>query len=161
VGGLLRRGRAVLDPGRLLGSEGPVGATGQQGPAGVGLTGPQGASGPSGPAGLQGATGPQGPTGKVELATCKDVVVKGKTQQQCTAKVVSKPVKFTVAAGDRATLSRSGVVYATGASASLGRGRTRLVLTDHRALSPGRYTLTVRYRQGGRWRTSRTMIRIR
>lgn len=155
----------------LAGTQGPQGSAGPTGPAGSqGPSGPQGpaglgrtgAQGPPGPQGATGAQGPQGPPGKIELVTCKPVTVRGKTTEQCTTKLVSKPVKFKVApAGDRATLSRGGVVYATGASATLGRGRSRLILTDRRTLRPGHYLLTLRYRQGGRWRTRRTTILIR
>lgn len=113
------------------GSPGEKGATGAQGPAG-----PGGAQGPAGPTG---APGPAGPAGQVELVTCK--TVKGK--QHCTAKLVSGTVKFTTAGSSApATLSRHGVVYATG-TARLARGRMSLRLLPVRRLQPGRYTLTV------------------
>lgn len=118
---------------------------GTQGPAGVGATGEKGstgAQGPAGPAGVPrpaGVPGPSGPTGKVELVTCK--TVKGK--QHCTTKLVSGTVRFTAAASAaKATLSRRGVVFASG-SALITRGRMSLRLAPLRPLRPGKYTLTL------------------
>jgi hypothetical protein len=62
-------------------------------------------TGPSG--GATGATGAKGPPGEVELVTCKTtqkvVVVRGKKvvepSETCTAKAVTKIVRFTVAGG--------------------------------------------------------------
>ena len=80
-----------------------------------------------------------GPAGQVELVTCKKV--KGK--QHCTTKLVSSTVKFTTAGlAARATLSRHGVVYATG-TARTARGRMSLRLTPLRKLQLGKYTLTL------------------
>ena len=53
---------AKVNLGRVVGPQGPKGATGPQGPKGdTGETGPQG---PQGIKGDTGATGPQGPQGK-------------------------------------------------------------------------------------------------
>jgi hypothetical protein len=49
----------------------------------------------------------------------------------------------------RASLSRAGVVYATG-SARRVDGRTRLVLSSARRLAAGRYTLTLVSGHGSR-----------
>jgi hypothetical protein len=138
------------------GPNGPIGATGAQGLSGPG--GPSGAAGATGPAG---AAGPRGPGGKIELVTCKTVTVtihkgkKGKkqTRQLCTTKLVSGPVSFTTAA--TATLSRHRVTYATGTS-----GPGGLVLHTHRAVRPGRYTLTLRYHTAGQRIESRQTITV-
>ena len=127
------------------GTQGPpgVGSTGEEGPTGE--KGPTGAQGPAGPTGAQGqagptgAQGPIGPAGKVELVTCK--TVKGK--QHCTTKLVSGTVKFTTSGlAARATLSRHGVLYASGA-ARTAHGRVSLRLAPVRRLGPGKYTLTL------------------
>jgi Collagen triple helix repeat (20 copies) len=126
--------------------EGPAG---NEGPAGKeGATGNEGKSGASGPAGVKGATGmrgptggqgPAGPAGKIELVTCERV--KGK--QHCTAKLVSGTVKLTAdGPSAQATLSRHGVVYATGTASTTHRHMS-LRLTPLRKLRPGRYTLTL------------------
>jgi streptogramin lyase len=128
------------------------GPTGAEGPTGAGgPTGPQGQPGASGPPGPQGQTGPPGPPGKVELVTCtpvtKTVTQHGRkvkvTRQHCTTKLVTGPVKFTAAlAAGRATLSRRGIVYATGYAYETLRG-PRTTLLAARTLRPGRYTLTL------------------
>jgi DNA-binding beta-propeller fold protein YncE len=118
---------------------------GAQGSAGMGAagekgaTGAAGAQGPAGPAGAPGPAGPAGPAGKIELVTCK--TVKGK--QHCTTKLVSGTVKF-VATGSaaRATLSRRGVVFASGSARTTRRGMS-LRLVPLRTLQPGKYTLTL------------------
>jgi DNA-binding beta-propeller fold protein YncE len=122
------------------GKEGPIGGTGSAGEKGAGgAPGPQGPAGPVGEKGAGGAPGPQGPAGKIELVTCK--TVKGK--QRCTAKLISGTVKFTTTGQSaRATLSRHGVVYATGTARTAG-GRMSLRLLPVRRLQPGRYTLTL------------------
>jgi hypothetical protein len=75
---------------------------------------------------------------------------------------VAGPVKFTIAgASDHAAISRAHVVYATGVGVRIGRGRTRLLLTDLRPLRAGRYTLTLRDRHGKRWISQRREILIR
>jgi hypothetical protein len=112
---------------------------GTQGPAGTGATGEKGATGAQGPAGPEGAQGPAGPAGKVELVTCK--TVKGK--QHCTTKLVSGTVKFTATGSTaQATLSRHGVVFASGSARTTG-GRMSLRLVPLRLLPPGKYTLTL------------------
>ena len=80
-------------------------------------------------------------------------------RQKCTTKLVSGPVKFTAAnTSARATLSRRGVVYATGYAYASRRGVRRTVLLVARTLRPGRYTLTL---TSGRGRhTTRTHSQI-
>jgi hypothetical protein len=121
------------------GTQGPPG-TGSAGEKGAGgAPGTTGLAGPAGPAGPAGVPGPQGPAGKVELVTCKKV--KGK--QRCTTKLVSGTVMFTTAGpASQATLSRHGVMYATG-TARTAHGRTSLRLAPVRGLVPGKYTLTL------------------
>ena len=136
-------------------------------------TGPTGATGTTGATGATGATGPAGSPGKIELVTCKTatktVTKKGngkkrkvkKRVQTCTGKLLSGTVRFTVtAASDRAAISRGRVVYATGISLPMGGGRSILLLSEHRALTRGRYTLTVRAHHSRHWSTRRAMITI-
>jgi Divergent InlB B-repeat domain/Collagen triple helix repeat (20 copies) len=123
------------------GAKGETGASGEAGaPGETGTAGAAGANGASGTAGAQGPAGPagpEGPAGKVQIVTCKKV---GK-KQKCTTKTVSGTVKFTTSS-TRATLSRHGIVYATG-TASNARGHMRLRLTPSRGLRPGSYMLTL------------------
>ena len=119
-----------------------------------------GPTGPQGPRGSNGSNGAQGPTGKVELVTCKTVKRNHKTKRVCTTKLVSGPVKFTTAAGDeRASLSRHGVIYATGYARQT-RGGVRTWLLAARPLARGRYTLTLTHRHRGHQITTRRQITI-
>jgi hypothetical protein len=122
------------------GEEGPAGKDGATGNEGkTGATGEKGATGVAGPQGLAGAQGPAGPAGKIELVRCK--TVKGK--QHCTTKLVSGTIKFTaIGLAAQATLSRHGVVFASG-SALATRERMRLRLVPLRRLRPGKYILTL------------------
>jgi streptogramin lyase len=139
-------------------SQGATGATGQTGPAGPqgekGAAGANGTQGAAGPAGAAGPQGPAGAAGQIQLVTCKTVVVKKKKKQKCTTKTVSSPVKFT-AASARASLSRAGVVYASGTA-----GKRGLVLRARRAVAAGRYTLTLTYGHGHHATTVRLQVRI-
>jgi len=127
------------------GAEGSTGATGVTGVTGTtGLTGPVAAEGVTGPTGARGPTGPQGPAGKVQLITCQRVAGKhGQIVQTCTVGQEGAPVKFT-ASGVKlaATISRSRTTYASGFEIGTGK-TTRLVVTAHRTITPGYYTLTV------------------
>lgn len=124
------------------GLTGPTGATGPAGPIG-----PAGTTGPVGPSGRPGPAGPAGTQGQIDLVTCTRTTTivtinrhrQTVSRQRCTSKLVSAPVTFTVANGTAVTLSRAGIVYASGRAA----GR-RIVLAAHRAVRPGRYTLTLR-----------------
>jgi hypothetical protein len=113
---------------------------GTQGAPGVeGPTGKEGKTGATGEKGATGTAGAQGPAGRVELVTCK--TVKGK--QRCTTKLVSGTVKFTTAGvAAQATLSRRGVVFASG-NAQTTRGHMSLRLVPLRQLRAGTYTLTL------------------
>jgi hypothetical protein len=135
--------------------QGPAGATGATGSAG-----PAGATGATGSAGATGATGPRGKSGQIELVTCKVVTVKVKGKKvkrnKCTTKLVSGTVKFTTSSVvRRASLTRDGVLYATGVVTKKG-----LKLHALRRVRAGRYTLTIRYRQGHRQVTTRSQIKI-
>ena len=145
-----------------LASPGPQGQTGP--------TGAPGQTGATGPRGPTGATGPRGPAGQIELVVCrkvtKAIITHGHkrkvTVQKCATRLVSGKVKFTINANDLgATVSRAGVVYATGEAAPRGAGQWQLALTRRmRTLRPGRYALTLRT-LGGRHRTvERTTITI-
>ncbi len=115
-----------------------------------GPTGPQGPAGATGPAGPQGPTGPRGAPGQIELVTCvittKTVTRHGKrrkvSQRRCSTKLVSSPIKFTVA-GTHLALQRGSRLYATG-SARVLHGQQVLNLTARATLRPGRYEV-VRY----------------
>jgi hypothetical protein len=130
------------------GQQGPAGLSGATGSAGAtgpnGSNGAAGGQGPAGPVGPAGAQGPAGPVGKVELVTCKTVKKGKKKVQKCTTKLVSGIVKFTTSgASARATLSRHGVVFASGTAVTTNRGQLSLRLTSLRKLRAGRYTLTL------------------
>jgi hypothetical protein len=136
----------------LSGTAGPL----PQGPAGA-----TGATGVTGASGATGATGPRGKSGQIELVTCKVVTVKVKGKKvkrnKCTTKLVSGTVKFTTSSVvRRASLTRDGVLYATGVVTKNG-----LNLHALRRVRAGRYTLTLRYRQGHRQVTTRSQITIR
>jgi hypothetical protein len=141
------------------GSTGPTGVPGAAGSSGA--TGSPGANGTNG---TNGAPGPRGPAGQIELITCvssaKTVKVHGKpkktTQKTCTTKIVSSPVKFTMAIA-RARLSRGRVTYATG-TAILRHGTQRLLLHALRPLRAKHYTLTLTQRHGKHAITTHTTI---
>lgn len=142
------------------GTNGTAGATGASG-----AEGPAGPPGPSGATGTQGPAGPRGPAGQVELVTCKTVVKKvhghRRKVNKCSTRLVSGTVKFTTTGAlARASISRQGVIYATGASVPTGHGGSELLLNDRRRLRHGSYTLTERYRRGHRWAVRRSTIQI-
>jgi hypothetical protein len=92
--------------------------------------------------------------------TCKVVTVKVKGKKvkrnKCTTKLVSGTVKFTTSSAvRRASLSRAGVLYATGTVTNKG-----LKLHALRRVRAGRYTLTLRYHQGHKLLTTRSQITI-
>jgi len=101
--------------------------------------------GQTGPAGPQ---GPAGANGKVELVRCATLTkaeqVRGRTRhvtvEQCSTKLVSGPVSFTTSTDASASLTRSGIVYATGSV----RG-SHAMLATRRALTAGTYVLTERH----------------
>ena len=131
----------------------PVSLAGTAGPL------PQGPAGTNGTNGATGSRGPQGIPGKIRLVTCKVVTVKVKgrmvKRKKCTTKLVSGTVSFTTASAARASLTRGGVLYATGTVTKKG-----LVLHALRRVQAGRYTLTLRYRQGHKQVTMRSQIKI-
>jgi Divergent InlB B-repeat domain len=118
------------------GAEGKAGAAGEKGAGGA--AGGQGSAGAQGPAGPAGPAGREGAAGKVEIVTCTKV---GK-KKRCTTRTASGTFKLS-ALSARATLSRRGVVYATGATVRARMGIWGLRLNGVRALRPGRYTLTL------------------
>jgi hypothetical protein len=92
--------------------------------------------------------------------TCRIVKVKVKghkvKRRKCRSKLVSGTVKFTTkSAVRRASLSRGGVLYATGTVTNKG-----LKLHALRHVRAGRYTLTLRYQQGHKQMTMRSQIKI-
>jgi Glycine rich protein len=129
-------------------------------PATVSLAGTGGAL----PAGPQGPPGPRGKSGQVELIVCHTVTVTvqshGKThevtQQKCTGRLISGPVKFTVASTAQASLRRGGRVYARGTATPRG-----VILRARRPIADGSYTLVLRYHSGKLWRVKRVPIVVR
>jgi hypothetical protein len=123
-------------------NSGPAGASGTNG-----TQGPTGTSGPQGPVGSTGPAGPAGKNGEVELVTCKPVTTgtgkNKKTIQKCTTELTSAPVTITTTGTSiAAVLSRGKLVYATG-SATISGKHTKLLLTLHRSIGKGNYTLTL------------------
>ena len=118
------------------GEQGVKGNTGSQGPAGqVGETGKRGAVGPQGPVGRRGA---QGPRGLTATYICHPRRRHGSYREACFVSVRSASASAT-----KATLERSGVVYASGSfSTSVARGGG-LRLVAKRGISRGRYTLVL------------------
>ncbi|MGH2872008.1 MAG: hypothetical protein ACRDL5_06050, partial [Solirubrobacteraceae bacterium] len=112
--------------------------------------------------GPRGPQGPAGAPGQIRLVSCqtitKTVKVHGHKRKRklrkCTTRLIAASATFTTTAA-RATLTRGRVVYAVG-SARL----DRLMLRTRRAIPPGRYTLTLRHRDGRRWITTRRTITI-
>jgi hypothetical protein len=81
--------------------------------------------------------------------TCKSVIRHHHRLNKCKGKLVSGTVKFTTTGKIvHATISRRGVVYASGESVPAAGGGSMLVLNDRRRLAPGGYTLTLRTRNG-------------
>ena len=153
----------------LSGTGGPLpqGATGPAGPPGaIGATGPRGSTGATGPTG---AIGPRGPAGKIELVVCHATVKKVRshghtrktTIEKCSARLVSGTVKFTLHRGGvHASVSRAGIVYATGTAVAVGHGRWQLLLQQRRRTPAGSYTLTLRGGRFGRSTVRRTRMTL-
>ena len=135
--------------------------TGTWAPAPAAATGPAGAAGPAGPSGPAGPAGPRGAAGEVKVVTCTAVTKLEKlhgrgrrvTIEQCATRVLSGTARISFTAGQTATLTRAGIVYATGTAGAGGRA----TLEQRRALTPGTYLLTER--RGAT--TSRRAVRIR
>jgi hypothetical protein len=125
--------------------------TGGELPQGVhGASGAPGAPGKQGARGERGEQGPQGEPGQVRLVTCRIVKTAGKAKRRCRTRVTTGTA--TVKTRARASLTRRGVLYATGSARP---GSLRLVA--RRQLRAGRYTLTLRSGHD----TTRRTIRIR
>jgi len=134
-----------------------------QGTAGQPPQGPAGPTGPTGPTGATGAQGPAGPRGspgQIRLVTCKTVTVtvRGRKvkRRRCTTRLLSGTATFTTSGTARASLTRHGVLFATGTAS-----HARVVLYARRRLPAGRYTLTLSYHRHGHGITTRTPITIR
>jgi hypothetical protein len=126
------------------------------------LTGPAASTSP----GPTGATGPPGPAGKVELVTCTQTTkqVKGHkhTHTTCKGRLASGTVNLKAGgAFSRTTVTRGGVVYATGSAVSLGDGRVQLVLPDRRPLRKGTTPSARVTAPGQRWVTRHSRIELR
>jgi hypothetical protein len=108
-----------------------------------GTTGPGGNGGPGGPTGATGPQGPQGPTGPTPIVTCRFT---GKHRRAITC-TVSVPG----AARDRgmalASITRGGRIFGLG-HAPIRHGRASLTVRGRRALSSGRWRLTLVVRTG-------------
>jgi hypothetical protein len=154
------------------GTTGAEGAPGPQGAAGTeGAMGPQGAQGlggatgqlgPQGPQGPRGGTGPAGPAGQIQLVICTTLAIpahgrhtprKHALRRRCTSELEQSPATFTTTGTAHASLSRAGRLYASGMLAD-----GRLALLGTRDLTPGLYTLTLRWRGAGVAHTSRQTL---
>jgi hypothetical protein len=126
------------------GAQGTTGATGAQGSAGtVGATGAPGAKGPAGATGAQGpkgATGKQGPPGPAAVYECHRRQGHGQYEKACYVRLLGAPGALV-----SATLTRHGIVYASGLAGGSVPGRPP-ILRLARPLDSGRYTLTLTYR---------------
>jgi hypothetical protein len=80
-----------------------------------------------------------------------------KPRRHCTTKTISGSVSFTTAAKASATLARGSQVVARGSASA----RAGLALRSGRRLAPGRYTLTLRWREGRRTVTTRAPLTLR
>ena len=125
-----------------------MGAQGLQGPGGA--QGTPGSAGPHGASGLRGASGRRGATGAIRLVSCISTAVGARghgplrgpaVRTECTNQLERDPMSLPASAS--ASLARAGQLYATGKLAA-----GRLVLYSRRALAPGGYTLTLRWRSG-------------
>ena len=76
-------------------------------------------------------------------------------RQRCTTRLITGAATFTTAGTARASLTRNGVLIATGTASS-----GRAVLRALRPLRRGRYTLTLRYRRHGHPVTTRTPVTV-
>lgn len=120
----------------------------QPGPNGPGPNGP----GPNG-SNLQGPGG-SNPARQIRLITCKRATG-GKAHRRCKTRLVSVSETFAIPRRARASLARKGRRYGTGKASG-----ERVKLRLRRRLRPGRYTLTLRYRQHGHPTKARTTIAI-
>ncbi|MGA7704853.1 MAG: glycine-rich protein [Solirubrobacteraceae bacterium] len=133
------------------GVTGAVGATGETGPGGTpgakGENGSQGPAGPAGEAGKPGAVGPQGPAGPrgsqgprglTATYVCHPRRRNGSYQEACYVSVRSASASAT-----KATLERSGVLYASGSFKASAARDGGLRLAASRKVSRGRYTLVL------------------
>ncbi len=132
-----------------MGSQGAKGETGSQGePGQAGEPGKSGAAGPQGPAG---AKGEQGPRGLTATYVCHPRRRHGSYKEACFVSVRSAS-KSAV----KASLERSGVVYASGTFSSSAASAGGLRLTASRKVKNGRYTLVLDSKRG----TSRETVTI-
>jgi hypothetical protein len=94
----------------------------------------------------------------VRLTTCATAATtsgkRGRARRICTTRTLAATLKPQTGAA-RASLSRAGVLYATGTATG-----TRVTLQLRRRLSAGRYTLALTYKRNGRTITKRTPITI-
>ncbi|HTU88231.1 MAG TPA: choice-of-anchor D domain-containing protein [Solirubrobacteraceae bacterium] len=152
----------------------PISLSGQAGSEPQGPSGPAGTTGSAGLPGAQGATGAQGlagGNGVIELLSCaqvKKVVFKTIgghrkrvtiTTQICTTKTISGSVTFTTTSLPRVSLSRHGVVYASGIE-TFGSPRLTLTVTSDHELPRGKYTLTLRTRADRAGRVTRRTLTL-
>ena len=129
------------------GAQGTTGTTGAQGTAGAvgatgapGAKGPAGATGATGAKGAKGATGKQGPPGPAAVYECHRRQGHGRYEKACFVRLLG-----TSKALVSATLTRHGVLYASGPASASAPGQP-LILKLQRPLGSGSYTLTLAYR---------------
>jgi streptogramin lyase len=127
---------------------------GLEGSGGTLPQGPPGRSGDPGPAGATGAQAPPAPRGLSQVRVCRNVKVRGANRRRCQNRAIG--TTLTISGTARASLTRHGLLYATGTAQSAG-----LVLQARRRVPAGRYTLTLRYRGNAAPATTHTAITIR
>jgi hypothetical protein len=153
-----------------------TGAAGPAGPAGVaGATGLIGAAGSVGLSGATGPLGPRGPAGRpgargsAVLVTCNTVTATIHARGQklytharrCTTADVAGQITLSGnAAAAHVRLVRGHQVYARGTALLMRNGAIKLLLGNRRPLVHGDYTLILLRRSGGRWITTRQLIKI-
>jgi hypothetical protein len=162
TGGLLPQGpQGAAGSSGEQGTQGPSGPTGAQGLDGAGAAG---ARGPRGTTGKRGATGARGAPGEVRFVSCATTAVgaygHGPTRgpavrTACTTQLERDPMSLPTGITASASLVRSGHLYATGELAA-----GHLALYSRRALAPGSYTLTLRWRSGAVTRAARRQFEV-
>jgi hypothetical protein len=132
-------------------------ASSGSGSASQGSTASTGASPASGGTGATGTTGTGSNAKTIDLIVCK---AESKGKVKCTTTLVAKSVKLK---GKTATVSltRAGKLDATGSGLNTAHGGLRLLLSFRRHLVAGKYTLTLKTRDGRHWKTVRRSITLK
>ena len=143
----------------------PISSDDPAGPTLVPLSGTATQPGSAPPPGVSGQSGPSANRG-LELIACQAVsklVTRGHRRVRVTSRrCAAHPLSGTITSGGtgRATLSRGRLVYAAGIVVHRAGTSFVVLLTVRRALSRGRYTLTVSQKHGRKVTTERTTISL-